>query len=320
MMIMTMMMRRPFSWTNQGKTTKRRRTKEYMSSKIPFATKKTSKGKAPSKGSKTNKFAFAKEPVKEHIDEVVMDDGGEDMVHDAAQTQHSSQPKKDKTLEWFKQPPRPPTPDPELNKCQTVLDRPAQPWFNQMVSASKDPLTFDSLMATLIDFSKFVLNRLKIDNLTQDLLLGPAYNLLKDLDMTKMQLEESSIRVKDLYTFKEGDFVNLHLKDIEYMLLLATQHKLFHLNNCDIVDFTMALQMFTRSLIVKRQVKDLQLGVKRYKKKLNITAPQRTFDEINCKEIYTPSYDPPGAVYEDQNQQKRVMRADELYKFSDGTL
>nr|GEY35206.1 hypothetical protein [Tanacetum cinerariifolium] len=258
---------------------------------------KTSKGKAPSKGSKTDKFAFAKEPVKEHIDEVVMDDGGEDMVHDAAQTQHSSQPKKDKTSEWFKQPPRPPTPDPELNKCQAILDRSAQPWFNQMVSASKDPLTFDSLMATIIDFSKFVLNRFKIDNLTQDLLLGPAYNLLK-----------------------EGDFVNLHLNDIEYMLLLATQHKLFHLNDCDIVDFTMALQMFTRSLIVKRQAKDLQLGVKRYKKKLNITAPQRTFDEIDCKEIYTPSYNSPGAVYEDQNQQKRMMRADELYKFSDETL
>ncbi|GKD26025.1 hypothetical protein Tco_1232239 [Tanacetum coccineum] len=48
-----------------------------------------------------------------------------------------------------------------------------------MASAIKDPLTFNDLMATLIDFSKYVLNRLKIDNLTQDILLGPAYNLLK---------------------------------------------------------------------------------------------------------------------------------------------
>ncbi|GKC87022.1 hypothetical protein Tco_1147671 [Tanacetum coccineum] len=48
-----------------------------------------------------------------------------------------------------------------------------------MVSATKDPLTFNDLMATPIDFSKYVLNRLKIDNLTQDILLGPAYNLLK---------------------------------------------------------------------------------------------------------------------------------------------
>ncbi|GKC65556.1 hypothetical protein Tco_1098154 [Tanacetum coccineum] len=33
-----------------------------------------------------------------------------------------------------------------------------------------------------------------------------------------------------------------------------------------------------------------------------------------------PSFDPPGAVYEDLNKQKRVMQADELYKFSNGTL
>nr|GEW84334.1 hypothetical protein [Tanacetum cinerariifolium] len=37
-------------------------------------------------------------------------------------------------------------------------------------------------------------------------------------------------------------------------------------------------------------------------------------------ELYTPSFDPPGVIYEDLNKQKRVMRAVELYKFSDGTL
>ncbi|GJX96123.1 hypothetical protein Tco_0351921 [Tanacetum coccineum] len=58
-----------------------------------------------------------------------------------------------------------------------------------MVSATKDPLTFDDLMATPIDFSKYVLNRLKIDNLTQDILLGPAYNLLKGTCSSSIELE-----------------------------------------------------------------------------------------------------------------------------------
>ncbi|GJT72874.1 hypothetical protein Tco_1032160 [Tanacetum coccineum] len=44
-------------------------------------------------------------------------------------------------------------------------------------------------MATSIDFSKYVLNRLKIDNLTQDLLLGPAYNLLKGICTSSIELE-----------------------------------------------------------------------------------------------------------------------------------
>ncbi|GJT81753.1 hypothetical protein Tco_1056095 [Tanacetum coccineum] len=58
-----------------------------------------------------------------------------------------------------------------------------------MVSAMNDPLTFNVLMATPIDFSKYVSNRLKIDNLTQDLLLGPAYNLLKGTCTSNIELE-----------------------------------------------------------------------------------------------------------------------------------
>ncbi|GJX36635.1 hypothetical protein Tco_0248192 [Tanacetum coccineum] len=94
---------------------------------------------------------------------------------------------------------------------------------------------------------------------------------------------------RQLYSFKEGNFVDLYLNDIEDMLLLVVQHKLFHLNDNDIT-------------------------------KLNISAPQKTFLEIEFKELYTPSYKPPGVIYEDLNKQIRVMRADELYKFSDVTL
>ncbi|GKD02752.1 hypothetical protein Tco_1177726, partial [Tanacetum coccineum] len=87
------------------------------------------------------------------------------------QLQDASEPKTAKTLnpEWFTQPPIPPTSDPKWNKCQVVHDQPEQPWFNQMFFDTKDPLTFDDLMATPIDFSKYVLNRLKIDNVTQDI-------------------------------------------------------------------------------------------------------------------------------------------------------
>ncbi|GJV53842.1 glutathione S-transferase-like protein [Tanacetum coccineum] len=79
---------------------------------------------------------------------------------------------------------------------------------------------------------------------------------------------------------KEGDFVDLHLNDIEDVLLLVVQHKLLHLDGSVIVDFIMALRMFTRSLIHRRRVEDLQLGVESYQKKLNITKPQKTFPEI----------------------------------------
>ncbi|GKA24379.1 hypothetical protein Tco_0710412 [Tanacetum coccineum] len=318
----------------------------------PSTTKETPKGKALSKGSKTGKSASAKEPVEEPTAEVVMDDAGEDMVRDDDQPQDTSEPKTSKTLnlEWFTQPPRPPNPDPEWNKRQVVLDQPEQSWFNQMASATKDTLTFNDLMANLIDFFNYVLNRLKTDNLTQDILLGPAYNLLKgtchpghltvaadyffnnDLEYLKSfdskrtyttsitktkearvmklhgygHLEEIVVKRADrqLYKFKEGDFIDLHLNDIEDMLLLAIQHKLFYLTDSDIVDFIVALHMFTRSLVIKRRVKDLQLGVESYHKKLNITPPQQTFPEIEFKELYTPSHKPPRVIYEDLVKQK----------------
>ncbi|GKD23068.1 hypothetical protein Tco_1224771 [Tanacetum coccineum] len=149
----------------------------------------------PNQGSKTGKSASAKESVEEPIIDVAMDDAintaGEDVVCDDDQPQDTSEPKTYKTpnQDWFIQPPRPPTPNLEWNKRQVVLDQPEQPWFNQMISATKDPLTFNDLMATKFDFSKYVLNRLKIENLTQDLLLGPAYNLLKGTCTSSIKLE-----------------------------------------------------------------------------------------------------------------------------------
>ncbi|GKE78167.1 hypothetical protein Tco_1544287 [Tanacetum coccineum] len=67
--------------------------------------------------------------------------------------------------DWFKIPERPPTPDSDWN-----------------------------LMSTPIDFSACVINHLKIDNLTQHHLVGPAFNLLKGTCKSRVELE---------YNFKE---------------------------------------------------------------------------------------------------------------------
>nr|GEV93392.1 retrovirus-related Pol polyprotein from transposon TNT 1-94 [Tanacetum cinerariifolium] len=132
-----------------------------------------------------NRLKRQREPIEEPIDEVVMDDletiANKDVVNDADHPQDYVVPKINKPYKdtWFKQPPRPPTPDPDWNKCQVITDQPEQPRFSHMVSAIKDPLTFDELMATPIDFSKYAMNRLQIDNLTQEILVGPVYNMLK---------------------------------------------------------------------------------------------------------------------------------------------
>ncbi|GJV40716.1 hypothetical protein Tco_1419156 [Tanacetum coccineum] len=88
-----------------------------------------------------------------------------------------------------------------------------------------------------------------------------------------------------------------HLEEVVLKELIdsyTSLKKLFHLNDSDIFDFIVALRMFTRSLVIKCRSEDLRLGVESYQKKLNITAPQQTFPEIEFKELYTPSYKPPG--------------------------
>ncbi|GJX16787.1 hypothetical protein Tco_0217619 [Tanacetum coccineum] len=99
----------------------------------------------------------------------------------------------------------------------------------------------------------------------------------------------------DLYRFKEGDFPRLRINNIEDMLLLVVQNRHTNLLGDDISDFAIALRMFTRSLVIQKRVKDFQLGVESYQKKINVTRPQLLY---------------PASGKETQ----------ELYKFSDKTL
>ncbi|GJS51209.1 reverse transcriptase domain-containing protein [Tanacetum coccineum] len=70
----------------------------------------------------------------------------------------------------FKKPERPPTPDPDWNKRQHVDFRPPYTWISQVARAEDPPTSFDVLINTPIDFSVFVLNRLNITDLTQEIL------------------------------------------------------------------------------------------------------------------------------------------------------
>nr|GEY32286.1 hypothetical protein [Tanacetum cinerariifolium] len=101
----------PSAGPNHGKKTKRRSTKESESSKKPSTTKKTSKVKALTKSSKTDKSANAQEPITEPIAKVVMDDlettANEYVVNDVDRPQDYVAPKTNNPSRdtWFKQPP-----------------------------------------------------------------------------------------------------------------------------------------------------------------------------------------------------------------------
>ncbi|GKE07529.1 hypothetical protein Tco_1399547 [Tanacetum coccineum] len=209
--------------------------------------------------------------------------------------------------------------------------------------------SFNELMDTPLDFSAFVLNRIKVDTLTLELLAGLTFKLMKGsckinrefshdvysihriLAITKLKIVEwhnykhldwINVRRNDdkLYTFKEGDYNRLRLQNIEDMLLLLVQGKLTNLNVEERLALGVSLRMFTRSIVLRRYVEDLQLGVESYQKKLNLTRPDTYRSNLKRKSSYTTYSNPRGFLYQNKDKKNRLMRIDKLHKFSDGTL
>ncbi|GJT97582.1 hypothetical protein Tco_1093100 [Tanacetum coccineum] len=159
--------------TRSDRGTKRRKSSKDAESSRDSRSKdkkssSTSKDDSQSQHESSGKFAHAEEP------------------------NHTEVTKAD----WFKKPKRPPTPDPDWNKRQQVEFRPPQIWISQVARAEEPPTSFDELNDTSFDFSAFVMNRLKILNMTQEILVGPAFNLLKgtckSITELKYHLEECS--------------------------------------------------------------------------------------------------------------------------------
>ncbi|GJX97653.1 hypothetical protein Tco_0353451 [Tanacetum coccineum] len=87
-----------------------------------------------------------------------------------------------------------------------------------------------------------------------------------------------------LYKFKEGNFNRLRIQDIKDMLLLLVQGKLTNLT------------------VEERPA-------------FNVSLP-----DLKRREAYTAYTNPRCFIYQNKDKKNRLMRIDELHKFSDGTL
>ncbi|GKB37394.1 hypothetical protein Tco_0882336 [Tanacetum coccineum] len=91
--------------------------------------------------------------------------------------------------DWFKKPERPLTLDPKWNEGKTVDNKPTYKWLSDLAKAETSSKTFYDLMSHPIDFSAFVMNRLQISDLTQDILIGPSYKILKGTCRSYVELK-----------------------------------------------------------------------------------------------------------------------------------
>nr|GEW57929.1 reverse transcriptase domain-containing protein [Tanacetum cinerariifolium] len=108
-----------------------------------------------------------------------------------------------------------------------------------------------------------------------------SYTFLREIVIRRADYNE--------YKISEADFKNLYPNDFEDLYLLHLQGKLNHLPGSD-------------------------------KTKLNLTEPRWDASEFLFKEDYTIVSKPRAMIYRDRNDQKKMLRENEVHKFSDGTL
>ncbi|GJU63429.1 hypothetical protein Tco_1245264 [Tanacetum coccineum] len=65
--------------------------------------------------------------------------------------------------------------------------------------------------------------------------------------------------------------------------------------------------MFTRSVVIQRRVEDLQLGVKSYQKKLNLTKPDTYRPDLKRREAYTAYSNLRGFIYQNKEKNNRLI-------------
>nr|GFB48714.1 putative ribonuclease H-like domain-containing protein [Tanacetum cinerariifolium] len=109
--------------------------------------------------------------------------------------------------EWFSQPQKPPTPDHDWNKTLPVIHGSIQPWISELAKQADTRSSFNELMDTPLDFSNFIKNRLRVDTLTPELLVGPTYDLMKGSCKSLIELE---YHLEEVYkaTIDQLDWVN----------------------------------------------------------------------------------------------------------------
>ncbi|GJV03375.1 hypothetical protein Tco_1336944 [Tanacetum coccineum] len=366
--------------TGSDKEKKRsRKGKDFEPPKKSSKSKESSKGKTQSKPSSTDKPVNAEDPLHEaemDMEEPII----YDVVNEADQPQDDVAPTQGNPI-WFKQPPRPHTPDLEWNKDNILmmdrsrLDKITKPdlvglVYKLLKGTCKSNIKLDynmdqyyNALTDQLDWTNPEGDRCPYDLSKPLPLQGSPGNLTilvdfffnNDLGYLKTRNSErkyttsitktkaakyklkfieemilklwSPVKVaydKDIFSVVsvkvDKQFGYGYLKEI---VVRRADRKLYTFkeeDDDDIVDLAVALRMFTQRIVIQNRVEDVQLGVESYQKKLNITKPQEDFPGIPAKDPYTTSYDPKGVFYLNSSKRKRMMRADELYKFSNRTL
>ncbi|GJR19650.1 hypothetical protein Tco_0968177 [Tanacetum coccineum] len=178
----------PFAGSDRG-LKKRTTSKDAEPVKGPKAKESQS---SLSKGTKSQPKSFGKSVLSEVSEFEVADSYmPQDQEENPGNDDEDPKEKVASNHDWFTKFTQPQEPtNPDWNVGKTLQHGQTQSWLMTLASSTdKQSKTFNELMSTPIDFSAYIMNSLKITNLTQETLLRPTFRLLKGTRSNYAELE-----------------------------------------------------------------------------------------------------------------------------------
>ncbi|GKC30382.1 hypothetical protein Tco_1037676 [Tanacetum coccineum] len=238
------------------------------------------------------------------------------------------------------------TPKPDWVVPPNDLPEPENNWADAIAKSYQDPEENKLLQKTrdMGSFIKWYCKWIGKSKLTKANLEGPTFKLVRPFHKNNISLQFQMEECHQLLTNKiyltniEGNWVVPDVskplplggppgqvtiqpqyffnKDLEYLII----GNLNHLSGANKVLLFNALNLWIRNLVIRKRIKDLQLGIKSYQTKLNLTQANRDASDFLFKEDYTIVHKPRAVIYRDRNDQKKMMWENEVHKFIDDTL
>nr|GEW04831.1 hypothetical protein [Tanacetum cinerariifolium] len=216
-----------FDGSDRG-SKRRREGKEPESTSAPKEKASKTIGKS-TEGSKSHQktaseFAPIEEPMQttQDLEEPSHQEFKTGVADDQPITEASQHPK------WFQKQTKPPTPNRAWSKTLPATHESIQPWISDLAKQANYRTLFNELMDTPMDFLAFLMNRVKVDTLTPELLAGPTCKLMKG-SCKSLQYPHNLLKPLPLITNSRGHcvipfdhFIN---NDLEYLRGGASSRK-----------------------------------------------------------------------------------------------
>ncbi|GJU47779.1 hypothetical protein Tco_1217334 [Tanacetum coccineum] len=280
------------------------------------------------KSSNTSKDASQSQPKSssksDHVEEPshTVEDSGMQQDQEFVTRDTDEQPadKEVTKADWFNKLERPPTPNPDWSKRQQVDFRPPQTWIKLEYLKGGD---LTSRYPTLVTKTKAATYELKqIEDLVlklwspvevkynQHAYLGTSYWGPKCQSFYGYTSNLTSS--KDVYSRRRIIAVTI--------LKIMKKYDYGHLEEIEVHRDDQQLYTFKEGDFKRLRLQDIEdmLLLLVQQKLTNLTIDERP--NLRNKTTYTSHSYLHGIIYVDQYKRKRLMRTDELHKFSDGTL